>query len=230
MKKNAIVSFSNKNGRYAQNMARLSESLRNNFDGDFIGFTNEASIGSPPHHLMPYAFKIYAIEAALKTGLYKNILWLDSSCFAIKNVQPIFDEIDKDGFIFIDAGHYLGNYSTDACLAYYGITRDEAMLIKMVGNAGFLGLDFTNDKAVEFFDLWKRSMEKGMFFGSWNNDDFSCSFDTRCKGSRHDMQNSSALVYKMKLTHLMKPGDTWLQYAGIFDETSGPSIIIKAQG
>lgn len=213
-----------------QNLARLSESLRDNFNGDFIAFTNEATIGSPLHLDVPYAFKIFAIEAAIKTGLYKNVLWLDTSCFAIQNVQPIFDEIDRDGFMFVEAGHFLGNYSTDLCLDFHCITRNEAMGIKMIGNAGVLGLNFKNEKANEFFMRWKLSMSMGAFKGSWNNDDKSCSLDERCKGARHDMSNSSALVYKMGLTHLMKPFNTWLQYAGVFDKTIDPSIIIKAQG
>lgn len=226
---NCIVSFANKNGRYVQNLARLSESLRDNFNGDFIAFIGENSVGAEPHEENPYSFKIHCIQKVIDAG-YKNVLWLDSSCFAIKNVQPIFDEITNGGFIFQNAGHFLGNYSTDACLEYHGITRDEAMEIYMIGNAGFLGLNFNNGMAIDFFNRWKLSMEKGLFLGKWNNDDKSCSLDERCKGARHDMSNSSAIVYKMGISHLMKEKDEWLQYAGVFDATLNETIVIKAQG
>lgn len=229
MTKNCIISFANKKNRYVQNLARLSESLRNNFVGDFLGFIGEESCGAQPHLENPYNFKIHCIQKAIDRG-YEKILWLDSSCFAIKNVQPIFSEIEKNTFIFQDSGHWLGSYSTDACLEYHGITRDEAMEVRMIGNAGFLGFDFMNGLAREFFDRWKKTMEKGLFLGKWNNDDKSCSLDERCLGARHDMSNSSALVYKMGLTHLMKSGEEWLQYAGMFDETINDTIILKAQG
>lgn len=230
MKKNAVVSFANSTNNYVKGLERLNESLRHNFtDGDFLGFIGEATVGAPLHTIVPYGFKIYCIKKAIDAG-YQNVLWVDSSCFAIKNVQPCFDEIEKDGFLFQDSGHWLGNYSSDICLSHHGLTRDEAMEVRMIGNAGFLGLNFGNPKAVEFFERWELSMKAGAFGGKWDNKDKSNSEDERCFGSRHDMQNSSALVYLMGLTNLMKSGEEWLQYSGVFDPVLNEKIIWKAQG
>lgn len=229
MKKNAIISFANSKNSYIEKLARLSESLRHNFDGDFLGFINEATVGSPLHTEVPYAFKIYCWRRAMEAG-YENILWCDTSCFAIKNVQPVFDEIEKDGFIFQDSGHWLGQWANDFSLKYFGITRDEAMEIRMIGNAGFLGMNTKNSIAQLFFQTWEKSMHDGCFVGAWTNADNSESEDERCRGHRHDMTNSSAIVYKMALTDLMKSGQEWLQYAGLFDETLNETIIFKAQG
>jgi len=228
--KNCIVSFANSNGRYIQNLARLGESLRNNFDGDFLGFIGEKSVGSPLHSENPYAFKLYVIKAVLKQARYDKVLYLDSSCFAVKNVQPLFNEIEKDGFLFQIAGHKVGTWTNDFSLNYFGVTRDDAMEMEMIGNAGMLGIDFSKKKGHRFFDKWFAAMEAGCFKGAWTNDNKTESEDERCNGARHDMSASSIIINQMGLIHLAKKFDEWLQYAGVFDETINDTIIIKAQG
>ena len=208
-------------------MARLSESLRNNFDGDFLGFIGEASLGSPLHQDNPYAFKIYAFKHALAAG-YTQILWLDSSCFAIKNVQPIFDIIESEGYIMQEAGQYVGNWANDKTLDYFKLTRDTAMEMLCYGNAGFLGLNFEDEIAETFFYQWEKAMNAGMFKGAWNNTDNSESEDERCKGHRHDLVCGSIIANQLGMRY--KPGNEWLQYAGMFDETANETIVIKAQG
>lgn len=225
MKSNkAIVSFANKRGNYVKMLARLSDSLRDNFDGDFLAWVNEAGLGCPSHQDVPFAFKIHGIQKAIDAG-YEQVLWLDSSCYAVGNMQPVFDEIKANGMIFQDAGHYLRTYTNDQTLDYFGIAPDQAMNIKMIGNAGFLGFDFTNPIAIEFFEKWKKSMLDGMF-----NDSKANPTDSRFKRHTWDMSCSSAIMYKMGLSHLMKSGDEWLQYAGPFDKPLNSTILIKAQG
>lgn len=227
--KRAIVSFANSNGYYMQRLARLSDSLRNNFDGDFLGFVHEATIGAPLHSEAPYEFKVHAIQKAKKEG-YTSVLWLDSSVFAIANVNPIFERLETQGLVFQEAGHMLGTWSNDATLNYFGITRDKAMNLPMIGNAGFLGFDFNNTLAEKFFSSWANSMNAGLFKGQWTNELTSESKDKRCKGHRHDMSCSSAIVHQMGLFDLAYKGDEVLQYAGPYDKTLNDTIILKAQG
>lgn len=225
--KNCIISFANKNGNYAKGLARLSDSLRNNFDGDFLAWTHENSLGSPLHSENPYAFKIDAFEKAIAAG-YQNILWLDSSCFAIKNIQPVFDHIETNGYIMQDAGHYAGNWTNDKALDYFRISRTEAMNIKCYGNAGLLGLNFNNHASESFFDAWREAKLNGLFKGSWNNDNQTESRDLRCLGHRHDLSCGSILAYRNGMQ--LQPGDQILQYAGIYDEIANNNIYFKAQG
>lgn len=230
MKSNrAIVSFANHSGRYVQNLARLSDSLRNNFDGDFIGFVGEASLGAPLHSEAPYEFKVLAIDKVRQQG-YTSVIWLDSSVFAIANVVPIFERLEKQGLVFQEAGHMLGTWSNDATLNYFGLTRDEALKVPMIGNAGFLGFDFTKQIAQDFFNKWVQSMNANLFKGAWNNDNKTESQDERCRGHRHDMSASSAIAHKLGVYHMAYKGDELLQYAGLFDKTLNDSIILKAQG
>ena len=74
------------------------------------------------------------------------------------------------------------------------------------------------------------SQEAGCFKGAWNNIDGSESSDPRCKGSRHDMTNSSILANKLRLIDLAVAGDQILQYAGPYDEVAHSNIYFKAQG
>lgn len=214
MSNKCIVSFANQTGNYIRGLARLVESLRNNFDGDVLAFTNEESIGAPKHTENPYSFKVYAIQKAIDAG-YTQILYLDSSVFAIKNVQPVFDVIESEGYIMQEAGHYVGNWCNDATLDYFGITREDANEMLMYGNAGFLGLNMEYGTAAQFYAMWYASMQHGMFKGSWSD-------------HRHDMTCGSIIANKLGMTY--KSGNEWLQYAGVYDAVANDTIIFKAQG
>lgn len=225
-----IISFANSTNNYMRGLARLSESLRNNFDGDFLGFVGEATCGAPAHADNPYAFKIYCWLKAIEAG-YTHILWLDSSCFAVAPLDRIFNDIATKGFAVQDSGHWLGHWSNDRALNYFGITRDKAMDIRMIGNAGFLGLDIHSSFGHDFFSKWKRSMDDGIFHGAWTNDNKTESQDERCRGNRHDMTCSSAIFYKMGFgIGDMYGGEEVLQYAGLYDKILNETIVLKAQG
>lgn len=215
--KRAIVTFANERNNYMKGLARLSDSLRNNFDGDLIAFTNEATLECDSHDVNPYAFKVAAIQKALEAG-YEQILWLDCSVYAVGNLEPVFEMIEQNGMVFQDAGHMLGNWCNDETLDYFEVSREEAMNIRMIGNAGFLGIDHTNSDAMEFFRQWKQSMEDGMFKGSWDD-------------HRHDMSCSSAILYDMGWLHIALPSDQILHYGATeFDKPLNDSIILKANG
>jgi hypothetical protein len=228
MSKNCIISFANSKGNYVKALSRLSESLRNNFDGTFLSWIGEESLGAPLHSENMYAFKIYAFNAARKAG-YTNILWVDSSCFAIRNVHPCFDEIEANGFLFQESGFFASEYINDKALDYFGVTREQAREIKLVGNAGMLGLNFDMGLPKVFFDKWEQAMLDKIFIGEWHNNDKTESKSDECKGHRHDMV-SGIILHQMGLSHLMKRGDEWLQYATEFQETANSTIIFKASG
>lgn len=195
-------------------MERLRRSLIGKFDGDFIGFDGEETIGAPPHLENPYAFKIYAIEKAIEMG-YKQILWLDSSCFAIKDLYPIFSEIKRNGYIMQEAGHLVGNWCNDLTLDWFGITRSQALTMPCYGNAGFLGLNFETEIANRFFNWWEEAMEAGCFKGGWDD-------------HRHDLTCGSIIANKLKMKY--KSGNEWLEYASPGSEPKNDTIIIQAAG
>jgi len=213
---------------YSNSVARLKEKLIGNIDDDVLIFNEYDQIGSPPFDENPYAFKIYAFEKAKSMG-YNIVLWFDCSCYPIKNIDPIFEVIEQDGYICQQAGQLAGIWTNDATLSYFGLTRDEAMQIDMYGNAGLLGLNFNNEIANTFFELWKKSMLDGMFRGKGNNDTNSESADNRCRGHRHDMSCGSIIRHKLNMK--MVSSQEYLQYVSSPNDIPfNEKIYLFAQG
>jgi hypothetical protein len=226
--KRAIVSLGTPD--YMRGLERLKSSLQvnQNYAGDFFLFCSEDEVGAPSHKENPYAFKIYAFEKVASMG-YNQVLWLDCSVWAIKSITPIFDKITEDGYICQQAGHLAGTWTNDNALIYFNLSRDEAMKIEMYGNAGFLGLDFNQPIAREFFSRWKKSMQDGMFKGQWSNDRRTESPDERCRGHRHDMSCGSIIRHQLGMK--MQSGMDYLQY--VYDGVKIPNndtVALFAQG
>jgi len=220
----AIVNFSTH--EYAKGQNRLRESLKGRTDADFLGFTSYSEVRSPTQQDNPYAFKVYSIEKALKMG-YDQILWLDSSAYAVGDVDKIFHLIRRNGHFMEEAGHPASSWTNDRTLAYHGITRDEAQEIQLY-SAGFTGLNFNNEITVTFFELWKQSMIDGMFRGNWNNINKSESEDIRCEGHRHDMSNASIIANKLNMKY--ERCGKYFQYAAPSDKPNQPTVVFYAQG
>ena len=225
--KRCLICFSTLD-RYYKNTLRLIDKLGQNTNDDFFIFNEYEQINSPTHSENPYAFKIYAIEKAKSMG-YNIILWIDSSVYPIKDITPIYEIIEQEGYICQYAGHLAGTWTNDATLSYFGLTRDDAMKIEMYGNCGFLGLNFQNETAIKFFELWKKSMLDGMFKGNWNNETNSESLDSRCKGHRHDMSCGSIIRHQLNMK--LKGGEEYLQYVNSEDNLPlNDKIYFFAQG
>jgi hypothetical protein len=229
MNKRAIVNFSNKRGWYADGQERLKNMLPNYIPSDveLFFFDDEEKIGSPMHNDNPYAFKLYSIQNVLEKE-YHTILYLDASLFPIRKLDAIFDVIEKEGFFAQHAGHMVGTWANDACLKYFGITRDEAMDIPMYGNAGLLGLDLSRPEILNFYVKWRDSMNAGAFIGAWKNDDKSQSEDSRCRGHRHDMVCGSIVMWQLGLDKRYQRGDQWMKYAPPHEEITDETILLKA--
>ena len=192
-----VVSFADGNGNYLKQLARLEISLRQTgFKGNFKGINDYAHIGSKLHNDVPYQFKPCAIAKA-KKEFGDLVLWCDSPVYAKKNIEPIFDYIKENGFLFFDnIGYSVGDYTSDQCLAHFGVSRNDAFQIPMV-MACVMGFDFTNQKACEIFDeYYKLGIEEVTYKGSWSNINCEVSSDLRCKGHRHDQSVISLILHK----------------------------------
>ena len=198
--KHCIVNFSDSKFKVGQD--RLVKSLIDtNYQGDILTYTDFSQVGSKTHIEVPYQFKVYAIKKAVDLG-YDIILYCDASLFAIKNVMPVINYIISKGHLMEYCGFSAGQWSTDNCLNYFGLTRDEAMNIPL-HSAGFTGLNMQNKVTTQFFNEWfKCASEEITFKGDWNNNQKQCSADERCLGHRHDQTTASIIAHQLVMKRI----------------------------
>lgn len=105
---------------------------------------------SPEHRACNYAFKTHAVDYARWRG-FRYVLWFDASCYAIKSIEPLWQRLERDGHILIEDDHALGRWSSDKSLAEFGVTRDEAMGVKLMSGTCW-GLDLSLSRNNVFLD------------------------------------------------------------------------------
>jgi len=185
--------------KYVKQQKRLGESLEDNFDGDFLTWDK-----FPNHNYYeknPYNVKAAAFEEAIKKG-YKQILWIDAPVLALKNVKPIFDSIEKHGYLTVKNHNYnLAQTVSDACLEYFKVSRDEAE--KMEEHAsGVIGIDMTNPKGKKLIEMFIKACKEGASDGSRKHDGQST--DPRFMFHRQDQSVLSLCAHALKLPPIQK--------------------------
>lgn len=224
--KKCVINFA-KGGWYERGQDRLLESLKKvGFDGDVLFFNDEAQIGCPSHQASPYAFKPFALERAAQLG-YDQVLWADASVWAIKNIQPMFDHIEKQGWMFFQ-NVVTGNWTSDACLEGFGISRDKAMGIPMLMGI-CMGWDMRRNDCRSFLKDWLAKAVDGFSFpGSWTNKNHEVSNDDRVYGHRHDQSVASILAWSYGMPYII-PHQTYFEY---FPQDRPPfdHTVMVAQG
>lgn len=186
----------------------------------FMSWRDAYPPGSPTHGEDPYAFKLFAIDEAIRLG-YETILWCDSGVWFMKDPAPIFERTERDGCFIIIGGDKLFHWTSDFALDLFGETRDavEKKDWQLIGGTVY-GFDLTNPTIQKFLAEWKRYYQMGAFRGPYVNNCAELpedvkrvkgekphgfvSNDPRCWGHRHDETIGSFLVYNlgMKLTNL----------------------------
>lgn len=187
---------------YPRGMDRLKNSLVDNFEGDFFGWT-DLPPGCPPHSEVPDAFVAYAFKDVISKG-YTSILWLDASCWAVKAVKPIFDHIEKEGHLFYNNGWNIGQWCKDSALERLYMTREGSFSLPDLTGM-FLGVDYTSAKGKmwldDFIDVAENSPDtlKGPFPSTVPGE---VSDDVRVLGHAHEQTVAGALAhhYSMDIT------------------------------
>jgi len=180
MNKRCIISFGT--GRYNQVLGRLIDSIESQSPTiDYLAYSDQYPKGCPTHQEVPYAFKAFMLKEAISQG-YKTILWMDSAIWIQHDIEPLFEHIEREGYLIFRNGWTQANWSTDAQLQAFNLTRDEAetMPHPMACVIGFQ----VNDQTIEWIHDYVNKYP--LFVGAWNNNGNVCSQDMRCLGSRHD--------------------------------------------
>ena len=174
-----------------RNQLRLWRSVK----GENHLFWDQLPLGSPKHSEEPYAFKIVAIERAMRKGA-TSILWCDSSIVALKPLDTLWELIESQGYWFSKNYDYTqGQFCNDEALKIMGREREEAFKIPHVV-AGCFGLDIRRWMSLDFLRRWKDLLLKGAFRG--DRGDLSGDADmTKFVGHRNDQSCASEVCYAL---------------------------------
>lgn len=208
----AFVSFAT--GKYQEHVPLFKASIVNKCpEAAVFVFTDAREIGAPPHATSPYSFKPYAVDYVRKLG-YRYVFWCDIVIRLMNTIDTLLPNIARAGVYLQADGWPVGKWANDRALAYFNVSRDEAMKIEAL-YACIMAFDFANPVATEFLSRWKKASDDGIFIGRWNNDLKTESQDERCSGHRHDQTCAELISYAMNIPRepgLFKPNDYFKSY------------------
>ncbi len=186
-------------GWYLQGVDRLAQSLKKTgWTGDTI-IRKVVPKGCPSPAAVRCAFKYYLMAEMAQKG-YTQILWMDSSMWAVRSIEPIFERIATDGYYVIVQGWNTGQWCADSALAPLGITREESFKIpQLVG--GIIGVNLEHETGKRFYEeMWRLAREQKAFRGPRFKKDGFCSKDPRVLGHRSDQTCASVVAHKLGMT------------------------------
>lgn len=203
---------------YPKGQQRLIDSLKYNFDGEILTWDKFPLVGYDETNL--YNVKAAALESTIKQG-YKLILWADCSMYAISDVTPIFNIIEKEGFYVETNGMNCSQECSDICLNYFNVNRNDAENMPMC-SSGLLGINIEHYQGLKFAEKWIKSAKDGIFAGSRLHD--GQSMDFRFKWHRQDQSAASIIANQLGL-NMYKLG-TYMDYA----PNENKKLIFLCQG
>lgn len=207
-------------GWYPTGIDRLRGSLISHFAGDVITWKDEWPAGIHIARDCIYNVKAAAFEYAMTRG-YTTIIWGDASVYAVKDTTPFVRTVTEKGFWLGSSGYNAAQTCSDAQLAYFGITRDEAE--KMPDAAtGLFGVNTETEIGRRFIETWIRAAKNGAFRGSRMH--AGQSSDPRYLHARQDQSCASVIAGQlgMKL-------DTFSDYVA-FRWDKGDRYTFRCEG
>lgn len=202
----AIINLSTE--RYWPGQVRLAKSIQEHVDIRVILWCDEAEVDALPHLENNYSFKPLCFKRAYELGI-RYILWLDASMVVIKDLTPIFDIIERDGYFFQDSG-WMNDRWTNAKAKDYFSTDEGHML-----SSGVLGLDMDSEVGNMFWQRWQGAMHAGIFNGSHTD-------------HRHDQTAASLIAHNMGLK--LQAGNTFMVYGKEDEPTISDMTVLRADG
>lgn len=178
-----------------------------------------------------YTSKPFALEYARQYGADVAIL-LDAAFFPIRQIQPLVEHIQRNGYYLCRNGFKVGEWTSDKMLDHFDVSREKAFGMEEISSY-CVGLDFTgsvgDDRNGEMLEDWLRSARDGVFPGPHTatgqpgrNPGF-VSTDPRVKGHRHDQSALSLICNRLGMDRLSdRPHLTayHLGYGGAFPNES----------
>lgn len=171
---------------FPRGLDRIRRRLREtDFTGDFLAWDREYPAGSPRQEEARFAFKPFCFLEAMKRG-YDLGLLVDASVVIKAPLDPLFDAIASQGYLFVQSHHSVGSFCRDEALDPLGISREESFDIPSAW--GFaIGLDLRDDRSTRFLEEWS-ALDRVTFNGpKWSGVrgyPRTASADVRVRGHR----------------------------------------------
>ncbi len=193
------VAFGNRRALdYLGMQARLRRSLVRVDYRDAIEFYSDEPVNAPPHAQVPYAFKQTAMsEAAARNRV---LLWLDAVIVALLPLDDVFRRIEERGYLLWShpPGQWtVGEWTSDACLAHYKVSRGDARDMPSVCSAVF-GYSLEHPIGAQLHEQFVAAPPVAMR-GDKHNRNGIVSNDRRVQGHRHDQSVLGILAHKLAL-------------------------------
>ena len=168
--------------RYEPYVRRLHRTVDQFWSGPTMFYDGRYPEGSPTHEEVNYGFKAYAVREAVARG-YTCLLYCDSCVVARSPLEPLFDHIQKVGYVLIGDSHRVRDWTSDAALRWTGFRRSDIPPDRTSAAGGFVGMDLLHSTGKLLCDSWLDAVEKKLTGVLWANGPIgdrasSCSFHT----------------------------------------------------
>lgn len=187
-------------GNYAAGQRRLIDSLGQMGYRGGGSFWDAWPDGHGMDELNRYNIKAAVMERALLAPSQHGriLIWLDCTCVAVANLQPLIDRIEANGYYLASSGYSAAQTCTDEQLTAAGVTRDEAMTIPDAAT-GCIGIDTANPRANAFLHDWIDWARRGLFAGNRVHD-VRDSQDYRFLHARQDQSAATLLAHRHRMS------------------------------
>jgi len=215
---------------YKKGARRLWESLTEKCpeSGTFIAW-DQMPPGTPDlkedRMYNAYIAKPYALRSALAQA--DIAILCDASFYAIRDIAPLVEHIREHGYYLCRNGSSVGEWTSDACLRYFDLERDEVMGMADISSY-CVGINKHDLKALRFADAWCQHSNRQTIPGFHTNQPHKnrrsrnpgwVSQERRVKGHRHDQSVISILAHQMGLLDWCNR-PLYTTYKGHEDETT----------
>lgn len=166
---NCVVTFCSISGKYSDFVKSTAEALEKvGFNGYFYyqigGFPNPT--GKEIKYVgVPYCFKIFTMLEAQKLG-FNKVLWIDSTMLPLRDLTPIFTQIEEKGCFLLDFTNHNYNKARIFQQTYQllkDLTGTDVVNMRHIAT-GILGLKMDTNKAKEFVSSYYKFVELGTPF------------------------------------------------------------------
>jgi len=184
--------------------------IDNGYTGDFMLYIDQMPDGCPPHPVknhqytegtVPYAFKAYMMKQAMDQG-YRYIYWVDSVIKLISSYEALKSIIADIGYYFSNNGAILGEYTSDRCLRYFKMNREDIMSHYSF-SSGIMFLDCHQIQCRTFIEMqYQTAFIGGPYCGHWHNRNNAVSDDPRVKGHRPHQSTVNLIALGLDMTRV----------------------------